>query len=484
MIDHAFPFITDGVVKDTDDPQQNGRIKIWCPALDGEDFNLDLLPWAEYATPFGGVTNDFKSGRNKAKSNGPVSYGFWALPKVGAQVLVFLLNGDSNRRFYFASYFGMHRNRSIPTGRNKNKNGAAGPFTDTYDPLQPAYDNVRTAFQNKMDSSQAKTRGWYDRQVAQDRTEKDGTEGYAKNPVDGQYLDPQAYVFTTPGHHTFLMNDSPDNCRIRLKTAEGNQVIIDDTNERIYISTAKGKTWVELDEDGHMHLFGAESVSVRSGKDINLYADRNFNVEAGNDINMKALKGKMSVAVKKDINVRSSTGSILQTACNEFHICSTNGYFLNAKEINNTSDTSILNSANGGGIHLKASNEVNLDAGGALNETAGAGINIKSKQGAGISLGSDTNMIAGNVKFKGNSFEIDGGSNLKLGATTINTYSSGGSGSSYSPFSSASQINPSPAASSTNSTCAPDAESPPIVPGHEPWKRPASAKQRNKYWRE
>lgn len=479
-----FPFITEGIVKDTDDPQQNGRVKVWCPALDGEDFDATLLPWAEYASPLAGTTNDYATGRNSTKSEGPVAYGFWAIPKVGSQVLVFLLNGDPNRRVYFAGMFGLHRNRSLPTGRNDSENGAPGPFTDVYSPLQPAFDNLRVAFQNQMSSPQARTRGWQERQVAQDQTEKDGKEGYATNPVDGKYLDPQTYCLVTPGHHVFLMDDAADNCRIRLKSCEGNQVIIDDSNERIYISTAKGKTWIELDEDGHIHVFGSQSISMRAGKDVNIYADRDFNVEAGRNVNLKAVNGQAMMTAKKDINIRSSTGSILQTACDEFHICSTNGYFLSAKEINNTAETSILHTAEGGGVHLKSTGDMNFDSSASLNQKAGSSINIKSSQGAGMSFGGDTTMVAGNVKMKASSMEIDAGSNLTMGAQQIDSFSSGGSGKPYAPFSSASGINPSHASSATNSTCAEDASSPTIVPGHEPWKRPASEKARNKHWRE
>lgn len=483
----SFPFITEGIVKDTEDPQQNGRIKIWCPALDGEEYDIELLPWAEYASPFGGVTNDFVAGRNKTSSSGPVSYGFWALPKIGAQVLIFLLNGDPNRRFYFASYFGLHRNRSIPAGRNVNPNEnpiPEGPFTDTYDQLQPAYDNIRTAFQGKMSASQTKTRGGFERQVAQDITEKDGKDGYAKNPVDEQYLDSQSYCFVTPGHHTFLMNDAPDNCRIRLKTCEGNQVIIDDTNERIYISTSKGKTWIELDEDGHIHVFGSESVSVRAGKDINLYADRDFNVEAGNNINMKAINGEAKISSQGDLHIRSAGGTIYQTACNEFHICSTNGYFLTAKEINAKSETSILLTAEGSSIHAKAGAEINIEAIGAINQSAGGAINSKSGLGANMSLGAGTDMIANKVKIQATEMELDAGAKLTTGALMIITKSNGTSTSSYSKFSTATPTNPALATESADSICATDAESPSIVPGQEPWTRPDSPKPRNKLWRE
>lgn len=435
MISSNFPFITDGIVKDVDDPQQNGRLKIWCPALDGEHLDIDRIPWAEYASPFAGVTNNFKSGRNKTQQSGPKAYGFWALPKLGAQVLVFLLNGDPNRRFYFASYYGMHRNRSLPGGRNKNESGAPGPWTDSYDPMQPAYDNLRVAFQNQMTAPQTRSRGVLERQAAQDKTDKDGADGYAKDIVDGKYLDPQTYCLTTPGGHFMVLDDAADNCRIRLRTTEGNQVIIDDTNERIYVSTAKGKTWIELDEDGHIHVFGSESISLRAGKDVNVYADRDFNVEAGRNINMKTVTGEIKISAEADMSLRTSAGTIYQTACGDMHIAvSKNLYTYAEKDINTKSEQ---------GIYQES---VKYDA------------------------------SAKTLKLKSDTTEIDGGSKMDFGASVIITHQNSGSSTSYSRFSSAS--------SAEEADAAPPATSPSVVPGHEPWKRPASAKQRNKYWSE
>jgi hypothetical protein len=287
--EYRFPYIMEGFVLDTDDKDQMGRMKIWVPTLDGEAYDIDNLPWAEYASPMVGVTTDFPAGRSGVKSSGHVAYGFWSPPKMNSQVLVFLLNGDPTRRFYFSAYADLHRNRSLPAGRNVNEQEQVGPWTDTYDKLEPAASNLKQAFGSGIGSSQAQTRGAWERQVAQDKSTKDGRDGYANSAADPtSYKDPQVYCWTTPGHHAIIMSDSADHCRTRIKTCEGNQIIMDDTNERIYISTAKGNTWIELDEDGHVNIYGAKSVSIRAEEDINLAANRNINLEAQGEINLKA----------------------------------------------------------------------------------------------------------------------------------------------------------------------------------------------------
>ena len=336
------PFILEGIVLETSDPDQMGRIKVWIPSVDGEYYQKDQLPWCEYASPLAGFTSDFKRGRQNLTTSGLTSYGFWAIPKIGAMVLCFFLNGDPNRRFFFAQYFNVHQNRSLPDGRNVNPDtGDVGCFTDDYGIMRPEMDNLNQQFAGDLKSPQAKTRGVWERQVAQDKTEKDGHDGYAQATAD-DYLDPQTYCLVTPGRHGLIMQDAPDSCRVRLKTTEGNQIILDDTNERIYISTARGGAWLEMDEDGHVHLFGTESVSIRAGKDINLIADNNVNIEAKNNVNIKAVNGTMVLASKGDMTLTSTGANVYTTACSELHMLSKSTAYLTGNGMNITTSGSMF----------------------------------------------------------------------------------------------------------------------------------------------
>ena len=312
----SMQFITEGIVMRTDDPDQMGRLKIWIPLVDGEYYNVETLPWAEYASPLAGSTNNFKAGRQNLTTHGPRAYGIWAIPKIGAQVLCFFLQGNPNRRFYFASYFGLHENRSLPDGRNHS----GGCFSDTYEEVHPTMDNLKQQFKNNLSAPQAKTRGVFERQVAQDKTQKDGTDGYSVNTVDEEFVDPQTYCFVSPGGHAVIMQDNPEQCRVRIKTIEGNQLLLDDANERIYLSTARGGCWLEFDEDGHIHLFGKESISVRSGKDINFLADQDVNIEAKRNVNIAAITGTMSIASKSKMSIQSTSENVHLTACADMHI--------------------------------------------------------------------------------------------------------------------------------------------------------------------
>lgn len=320
----------EGIVIDTSDPQQMGRIKVHCPSIDGDKYNPESIPWVSYVSPLAGQTVNYPAGSTAQVTQGPHSYGFWAIPKIGALVIVGFLYGDHNLRFYIGSYFGDHGNRSLPAGRNST---STGPISDIFEPVNPAASNLKQQFQDKLTAPEALTRGVYERQVAQAKTEKDGAEGYQRGVVE-KGLDPQTYCITTPGRNSIIMQDSPENARIRIKTAEGAQIILDDANERIYVSTAKGKSWVELDQDGRIHVYAADSISVTSGADINFSAKGNFNVHAGGNINLLAVgHGRLtackdiSLSADSTVNIESkdqmnllSAASIIQTGKKDIHL--------------------------------------------------------------------------------------------------------------------------------------------------------------------
>jgi len=171
MNNYAF---IDGVVVDTDDPQQDGRIKVWCPSIDGDSYVLENLPWAKYVSQIAGQTRDYPAGSTSEKTSGLVSYGFWAIPKVGSTVVVGLLYNNKNKRFYLGSYFQDHGNRSLPAGRNRPDLGIDTPLSDTFEKIEPQTNNLIAQFQGKTSAPEARTRGAYERMVAQDKTNKAG----------------------------------------------------------------------------------------------------------------------------------------------------------------------------------------------------------------------------------------------------------------------------------------------------------------------
>ena len=90
------------------------------------------------------------------------------------------------------------------------------------------------------------------------------------------------------GGHSFVMDDNMEQRHIRLRTALGNQILMDDTNGLIYIINRDGTAWVELDEGGSIHVYSNQDLNIRAKNDINIRADRALNLEGGTQINMSA----------------------------------------------------------------------------------------------------------------------------------------------------------------------------------------------------
>lgn len=76
------------------------------------------------------------------------------------------------------------------------------------------------------------------------------------------------------------MDDRPFNSRVRIRTTGGNQIILDDTNERIHVSTGGGKSWVEMDAAGNIDMYAERNMSF--------HADKNLNFSAGESIRLKS----------------------------------------------------------------------------------------------------------------------------------------------------------------------------------------------------
>lgn len=300
--------ITIGVVTDNDDPSQEGRLKVFCPAIDYNETTSDDLPWSSYATPFGGVVENMKVGVNEDIRKGAYAYGWWAIPKIGALVFVFHLNGDPTQRFWFACYYKPYLHKTLPGGMT---------ILNNWVPLDE--DGNEIEYKKKiLEISGLKddiTRGFSERNVTDkeviNQTMK-GDNGYA-NSMDTspnkkeRALDPQIYCFGTPGGHYITMTDMEDHCRVRLMTTMGKQILLDDTNERIFISTSSGNAYIEMDEDGHIHVYGSESISFSAGTDVNISANNNLNVNVGGDINTTAGNETITKAKKHYI-----TGDILK----------------------------------------------------------------------------------------------------------------------------------------------------------------------------
>ncbi len=359
----GFTGMTLGVVIDTDDPLQMGRLRVFCPSLNDDPKQLQYVPWSVYASPFAGSINNSSYTRGPGdvtpESKGALHYGFWAIPELGAHVLVACVDGDFRRRFWFACVPQHQETNTLHTGRWKWNGGTVeGPLTSADEPMEPLYTNAKQAFNDKKDSPEWKTRiADYQPTAIRDdtgqipnnkkQTYRDQTnESIRKNEPDewthealgahgydwsgfknmGALLSSRTYGMSSPGMHMFVMDDRPFNNRIKIRTTSGHQILLDDTNERIYIATNKGNNWIEFDSNGNIDMFSEGHISISGSRDINISASDTIRMYAGRSISVYAGHQDLTDAESGELKVteRLAEGTIAMQAESDLMLISRN----------------------------------------------------------------------------------------------------------------------------------------------------------------
>lgn len=472
--------ITVGTVVDVNDPAQLGRIRVVCPSW-GDTFEnsyTEQIPWAEYLSPFGGTTTNIRRGVESNLSKGHASYGMWAIPKLGAQVAVFCKDGDPQHRVYFGSLMHNFTQHTLPRGRHLDS-GVNGPLTSTEEPMEPMYSNITEALGTPPDSEEYFTRGAENQvaaidpvvidrvssNVADDKS-VDNRKGYQKSriipdqpsEVTGEYYEPQTFSLTSPGSHSIIMDDCESNERIRIVSTSGHQIIMDDTNERIYISTAKGKNWVELDENGNIDIYSGGRISMKSDKDINITANESIRMSAKNihmntaeeirmhsstkthiwsddallirnlenGIDIASVNSRTRISSKEEIDITSTSKKLNLAAMEDINVKSVVGNIL----IGALGAVDIFASV--GTIRLSSGSDIDILTPAIMNIQADTELNIQTDifKGTGTSsldLSTETLRMTGSsqANLGGSDVNIGGGSTVNVVAGTINLNSGG-----------------------------------------------------------
>lgn len=411
---NMMPYVTIGMVVDTNDPQQMGRIRVVCTQWgDVWGSAVENLPWALYMSPFGGQVQVGTRGPGVQESQGGVAYGMWAIPKVGSQVAVLCIDGNPMTRMYFGCVYDQFTPHTMPHGRymyddhpelEKGQADPApfGPYTSAEKFIQPLADNQKQAFGNKSEPNfefrsraadygvsrvdvQQLSQTYSKVQDDKDITHGDwkSTSGYQVSRTDpsapssftDRNYDSMVYSFTSPGFHSLSMDDRQENCRVRLRTTSGHQIIMDDTNERIYISTARGNNWVEMDQDGNIDIFSSNKISVHAAKDINFtsdetvrfYGKKGVHFKSDEDIRIDSAK-EVNVKAATNLRMHATTALYLQSGT-DTHVKSGGSLFLEAAA----------------GFHGKGGSTLNLESGGTVNLLGSAivGTGVTSFNGPG-----------------------------------------------------------------------------------------------------
>lgn len=405
--------ITIGTIVDTNDPHQMGRVRVLCPQW-GDPWNAKVedLPWAVYMTPFGGQTQTGPKGPGIQQSEGGIAYGAWFIPSMGAQAVVMCVDGNPANRLYMGCIYDQFTPHTMPHGRfmfedhpELEKTGSDakpfGPYTSTEKFIHPTSENIKQAFGNKAEPNfEYRSRGadmtvarvdvtQLDQTYSKVQDDKDvavddwiSTQGYQQSRVDedgtstltDKNYDSHVYAITTPGFHAMSMDDRQENCRIRFRTTAGAQILVDDTNERIYISTAKGNNWIEMDQDGNIDVFSTNKLNIHSVKDINMTSDETIRMHAKKGIHMYS-EDELRIETLKDIHVKTEQNIRVHA------VQST--YLLSDQAIHAKAGTSFFVESTAA-FHVKAGSTLNLQSTGNMHFRSGGDMMLFSTSTMGL----------------------------------------------------------------------------------------------------
>lgn len=163
------------------------------------------------------------------------------------------------------------------------------------------------------------------------------TQGLHDDNIRGQTSssptrDPSSRVMgiTTPAGHSLAMDDGRledgDSLLVRLRTAGGAQILMDDTNGLTYIINRNGSAWIELNSSGDIDIYSANSINMATQGDFNINCGGSFNVNATRSVIMQsngavgiqlaAPSGSVDVFAHANLNLQSDGNGNLRVAGN------------------------------------------------------------------------------------------------------------------------------------------------------------------------
>lgn len=297
--DNNDPGIYIGIVKDVSDAQKSGRLRVWIPEFNSDPEDPSGWRLVNYCSPFAGATN-YENNTTKVKDyeGTQQSYGFWMVPPdVGVHVLVAFASNRSERGFWLGCLYSRFANHMVP-GIAKGKN-----YKDPDKELPCAEYNKHEKVAPNPTREDRTNRPYH-----RDKTNGIASKGLINDNIRGlstssarRETPSEVFGINTPGPiekdkkhrkggHSFVMDDKDGNEHITFETRSGSKIKIDESNGLLYFINRKGTAWFQMDEDGNVDFFGAESISMRAQKDFNIRADGNVNIEAGQNVNIKAAK--------------------------------------------------------------------------------------------------------------------------------------------------------------------------------------------------
>jgi hypothetical protein len=369
------PFV--GRIVNTVDLTRTGRVQVFIEqfATGRPATNPETWRWVRYLSPFYGATEKTSTSAGVGTYPGnQQSYGMWFTPPdIGTSVMCFFVEGDPDKGYYIGSIIEDSLNHMLPAigaakeGQYVTQNKSQAEYFASAPQLPVTEINSANKEINKNPRFFEQPKPVHSFQAAiffQQGLDKDPERGpiisnaqrespstvygistpgqpiyqngadpnTIRQKLNSGELKPQdVKVIGRKGGHTLVMDDGDldgNNALLRLRTAKGHQIMMNDSENFFQFIHSNGQTWIELGSEGTVDVFSTNSVNVRTNGTINLHADKDINMFAGGNINMKsnaatnigavttmnmASQGAMTIYSQAPIGIRSDGSLALKS---------------------------------------------------------------------------------------------------------------------------------------------------------------------------
>ncbi len=369
------PFV--GRIVNTVDLTRTGRLQVFIEqfATGRPATNPETWRWVRYLSPFYGATEKTSTSAGVGAYPGnQQSYGMWFTPPdIGTSVMCFFVEGDPDKGYYIGSIIEDSLNHMLPAigaakeGQYVTQNKSQAEYFASAPQLPVTEINSANKEINKNPRFFEQPKPVHSFQAAiffQQGLDKDPERGpiisnaqrespstvygistpgqpiyqggadpnTIRQKLNAGELKPQdVKVIGRKGGHTLVMDDGDldgNNALLRLRTAKGHQIMMNDSENFFQFIHSNGQTWIELGSEGTVDVFSTNSVNVRTKGTINLHADKDINMFAGGNINMKsnaatnigavttmnvASQGAMTIYSQAPIGIRSDGSLALKS---------------------------------------------------------------------------------------------------------------------------------------------------------------------------
>ena len=346
------PFI--GYVKNNFDSIRSGRLQVWIPELGGAESEPANWRTVSYASPFAGTTYRAPTdeGQNNQFEQVAHSYGMWAVPPdIDCQVVCTFIAGDPNRGIWFAcvnSDLSHHMVPGLASGvtdttlsSDKIKNSALDSASNLpvveFNEKNLASNNsgfinnpkpvheVQAAVLINQGLDRDTVRGAIT--SSSQRESPSAVFGISTpgRPLNDPADDPEFQAKLTSGRltandlkvkarkggHSLVMDDGDQTGSsqlIRLRTAGGHQILMNDSEEVVYIANSNGTAWFEFTGGGHVNMYSQGGINMRTEGVLNMHADGDINLNSKANVNIRAGSGVNTQA--QSITSKAATNSV------------------------------------------------------------------------------------------------------------------------------------------------------------------------------